>query len=294
MIQSLKLQNFQTHRDLQLSFDQITTITGPSDAGKSSIIRALIWAMTNDVAGDFTTWGETTAKAELVVDGKTVVRKKGKGVNYYSIDAKDPYDAVGRDVPRDVTDILNVGPVNFQSQLDAHFWLSETPGEVAKQLNRVVELSAIDDATSTIASEIRTTTAKKKLLEERLEAAKAKRTALRWVEEASAEYAAVTEARTRADALRDRAAKLARSIDAVTTAARDRDVAGNAVVDGREVLRAWERADELRRLAVTVRDQLAKVETAERVLTDTRAELADKKAILSQEKICPLCSQKLP
>ena len=43
-IESLSLHNFQCHEHLDIAFDpQLTTIVGPSDVGKTAILRALKW-----------------------------------------------------------------------------------------------------------------------------------------------------------------------------------------------------------------------------------------------------------
>ncbi len=50
---SLQLVNFQVHTGLIIDFSPgITTIVGPTDHGKSSILRALRWVCLNDLSGE--------------------------------------------------------------------------------------------------------------------------------------------------------------------------------------------------------------------------------------------------
>lgn len=47
----LRIQNFQAHKDTTIEFDCITTIVGPSDIGKSAVLRALKWVAKNEPKG---------------------------------------------------------------------------------------------------------------------------------------------------------------------------------------------------------------------------------------------------
>lgn len=47
----LRIQNFQAHKDTTIEFDRITTIVGPSDIGKSAVLRALKWVAKNEPNG---------------------------------------------------------------------------------------------------------------------------------------------------------------------------------------------------------------------------------------------------
>ncbi len=53
MIKSAKLINFQSHIDSLLEFHSgVNSITGQSDSGKSSILRAINWVIHNKPSGD--------------------------------------------------------------------------------------------------------------------------------------------------------------------------------------------------------------------------------------------------
>jgi putative ATP-dependent endonuclease of OLD family len=42
-IQSTRIQNFRTLKDVTIPFDSVTTFVGPNGAGKSTVLRALDW-----------------------------------------------------------------------------------------------------------------------------------------------------------------------------------------------------------------------------------------------------------
>lgn len=156
MIERMQVRNFQTHSLLRIKFDPlITTILGKTGAGKSAILRALRWVMFNKPNGtDFIKHGEESCEVKLWVDGKCITRKRGKDENLYALDGKE-FKAFGSDVPHEIQKLLNVDAINFQGQHDAPFWFSDTPGQVAKNLNAIVNLESIDEALTAFATETR-------------------------------------------------------------------------------------------------------------------------------------------
>lgn len=144
-LESIHIENFQTHKDVQVTFgDRITCITGASDRGKSAILRALIWVMTNRPTGDsFIRYGTDETRVTVCVDGHTVQRIKGKKRNIYILDDVE-FKAIKSDVPDEIASLFNVGENNIQQQFDPIFWFSSTAGEVGRNLNKIVNLDIID------------------------------------------------------------------------------------------------------------------------------------------------------
>jgi DNA repair protein SbcC/Rad50 len=165
MITALKILNFQSHANSELTFHPgVNVIVGNSDSGKSAIIRALRWAIWNRPSGDSirSWWGGATS-CKIVLDGTSVTRYKDK-VDKYTIEGKEgtktqEFKAIGIGVPEEVNRVLNVDNINLQYQLDSPFLLSKTPGEVASHFNAVAGLSKIDTATYNVNSWIREITA---------------------------------------------------------------------------------------------------------------------------------------
>ena len=145
-IKSLDIKNFQAHKELHLDLSKnIVTITGESDRGKSAILRSLIWLATNRPSGDdFIRYGANECVVKAIVDGHTIERVKGKKTNSYILDGVE-YKALKTDVPEEIAKILNIDKNNIQQQFDPIFWFSQTPGEVGKNLNQIVNLEIIDN-----------------------------------------------------------------------------------------------------------------------------------------------------
>lgn len=138
----------------------ITTITGESDKGKSAIIRALIFVLTNQPPD--TNWvrhGAKFAKVILTVDGHKVIRgwSKDRG-HYYQFDG-ETFSAVGRGpVPDKIAGFLNTSEINIQSQHDRHFLLGVSAGECGRIINRCAGLEIIDRGLSNIGQKVNAAT----------------------------------------------------------------------------------------------------------------------------------------
>lgn len=168
-LKQLNVADFQAHRNRGLCFAPgITTLVGPTDSGKSALIRALRWICLNDFSGDdFVREGAKETEVGLTLDsGEKVTRFKGKS-NLYLLDEKE-FKAFGSAVPEDIAKALGVSVLNFQGQHDSPFWFNETAGEVSRQLNSVVDLSVIDSTLSNLAAEVRTAQERVRLVDERL------------------------------------------------------------------------------------------------------------------------------
>lgn len=173
MISKVEIRNFRTHKKRDIEFGRfVTTITGGSYKGKSTIIRALRWVLMNKPSGDKVIhWDADKASVRLTVDDKKIVRKRGKSINSYKLEKK-VFVAFGNDVPPPISKLFNMSDINFQGQHDAPFWFCETAGEVSRQLNSIVNLEVIDKTLANIASFVRTANANIKLVEGRVVDAK--------------------------------------------------------------------------------------------------------------------------
>jgi exonuclease SbcC len=171
MIKSLKLFYFQGHKATELVFHAgINAICGSSDTGKSSLIRAIRWVVENRPSGEefrsnFAT--DKTTKIELETDADTIIRERGKGTNTYKLNNM-VFSAFGQEVPEEISQKLNFHDINIQYQMDSPFLLSESPGGVAKYLNKIVNLDKIDTVLQNITSKKRRNEQEIKYLQEKL------------------------------------------------------------------------------------------------------------------------------
>ena len=154
MINKLKVENIQSHKETELTFsDGVNVIVGSSNNGKSAILRALYWAIYNRPLGIDTLcshWAlddkgrqKSPMRVTVTKGAKTLVREKSKDQNMYIVDGS-ALEAIRTDVPDDVRRFFMLNETNIQKQQDAPFLVSATNGEVAKYFNNIAKLDVID------------------------------------------------------------------------------------------------------------------------------------------------------
>lgn len=296
MLEQLTIRNFQVHQKFILDLSHsVVTIVGPSDRGKSAVLRALRWCLLNKPQGEaFIREGQDHVYVWLKVDGREVLRERGPGLNGYSLDGHR-YQAFGSDVPPEIASLLNVSELCFARQHNPPFWLSLSPGQVSRELNAVVDLDVIDSALSHVAAEVRSARSEVEVSEKRLAQAKGERDRLGWVKEASESLASLS---TLEGLIRETRLESSRTSDLLKEgegAALEGDrlscaVLGGflAVEKGEEALARAGEAENLRSLL----DGLAEGEEercrVEKSLAETREKL---EVLLAGMKVCPLCGK---
>jgi exonuclease SbcC len=154
MLESLKIKRFQSHVKSQLNFSSgVNCIIGPTDSGKSAIIRALKWIITNKPSGDDFINGNDCFVSVKVQEGDEIARMKGKTINEYHLN-DSIFRAFGTETPDEIKHVLNFSDFNFQSQLDSPFLLTESSGAVAAFFNKIAKLDKIDTGLSNAQKEI--------------------------------------------------------------------------------------------------------------------------------------------
>lgn len=165
-IQTVRIQGFQSHADTTLQFTEgVNAITGPTDNGKSAVLRALQWWAWNKAPeGEWMRKGCTVASVEVTMsDGTVVVRERNNGRNKYVVRelGAEPVALVdfGRKPPREVLKAHGMRLVEFEkdagmalniaTQLEAPFFLASPPysGTMrAKMLSKLAGVEVIDRA----------------------------------------------------------------------------------------------------------------------------------------------------
>ena len=292
MLEKLQLDNFQTHERLRIVFDpHVTTIVGRSDVGKSAIIRALAWLMTNRPSGaGFVRHRQGTAAVRLVIDGRKAQRIRGKDENSYVIDDKE-LKSFGTDVPEEIARLFNIADINFQGQLDPVFWLRDAPGQVSKNLNTIVDLDIIDITIGMLNTKLRKDNI---LLEEAVSREKTAKEELKRLQFVPAMMVVVNELKQLENTLaqkRHQQAALATLAASLQTQARAAQVATAAALAGKIAVTAGTVAQ----LARSNSDKLDSL-LEDIKLADDKAWYLEQKAIrLKQELItktggiCPIC-----
>jgi len=192
----IRIQNFQAHKDLILDLDApITTIVGPSDSGKSAIVRALRWFVLNKPSGtSFIKEGTKGCKISIKTNNKILSKVRTNYKNQYILKVNNDeqvFEAFGNDIPDPINQEINMGPLNFQFQHDAPFWFSETAGEVSRQLNQIVNLSIIDSTLKSISSSVRKSKSIFELRTQEEEQAKEKYNEYMWVQDCALDFDSV-------------------------------------------------------------------------------------------------------
>ena len=177
MLKNIHLTNFESHKDSFIEFSPgITVFVGSTNAGKSSILRAIRWVSDNDPLGDeiindeedeavvSTEWGLKGSKDSIFIK-----RLRNGSDNEYHLTGYDTFTAFGASPPEQVLDIINFSEVNVQPQFSPYFLVFETPGSIAKFIKSVTGLSDIDKVSENIASKIRSVNATIKAEKESLE-----------------------------------------------------------------------------------------------------------------------------
>lgn len=285
MLSSLSLKNFQKWENLTVRFSHsVTVLVGPTDSGKSSVLRALYWLCFNRPLGNsFLRSGEDVCRVSAKIDGRRLKRSRDGTSNSYSLDGKS-FQALGREVPEEIMTLLNLTPDNFQRQHDPHFWLSLSSGDLAKELNRIVNLDRMDRVNHTLSSWARTHKVSVSVSENRLEQARAKKDSLAWVTQADKElciledrYTGILEKTSRIDRIRsliEEGGKVKETRQNVLRSILD---AGNVLSLGEGLTKKQERVNVLNKLiqelrgACRDREKLAKeTQKAERELGKVR------------------------
>lgn len=173
-IRKLIIENFQSHVKTTITpapDGQLTVITGPSDAGKTVVLRALRWLLFNEPQGtDFIRVGASFARVTVELEsGHTVMRERTRATNRYKIvapgsDGPQVFEGFGNSVPLEVQEITGVRPVkigdlelnlNLAEQLAGPFLGSSiSAGARAKVLGKLAGTEEIDYAAKQLGTDL--------------------------------------------------------------------------------------------------------------------------------------------
>ncbi|MGE5473188.1 MAG: AAA family ATPase [Ignavibacteriales bacterium] len=162
-ITKVKIENFQSHEISELEFvNGLNVIVGPSDQGKSAVIRAIKWVLFNEPRGsEFIRNGTNMARVELGFNnGYSIIRERSSSKNRYSIINPDGevkvYEGFGNDIPDEVKAVHGITKVlidsdssvclNIGEQLESAFLISETGSTKAKAIGRLTGVHVLDNA----------------------------------------------------------------------------------------------------------------------------------------------------
>jgi exonuclease SbcC len=178
IFKTLHIQNFQSHVDTVINFQNgLNIIVGPSDAGKSAIIRALRKLIRDDPAGkDFINHRATECTITLTFEKNnidyTIIRKITTSKNLYYLNDHE-FGGFGREIPQEIQNVLEMFLIDLENcdQIDLHFVdqhdapfmvAKGSAGTRSKLLGRIGGLHILDRAISSVNRDTRTINAQLK------------------------------------------------------------------------------------------------------------------------------------
>lgn len=183
-IEYIEIENFQSHSHTKLEFDEgVNVIIGPSDSGKTAVIRAMKWIFFNEPSGtDIIKKGESAAKVIIKLDsGFKIIRGRGKSKNYYEIIAENGetqrFEGFGLNVPQEVIDITGINKIdlgnmkmslNIAEQLESPFLITDSPSIKANALGKLAGVDIIDKALGNLSKDIYEINSDKKSIEKEI------------------------------------------------------------------------------------------------------------------------------
>jgi len=182
MLTEIHLTNFQAHRDRRLTFGtNVNLITGKTNAGKSSVFRAIRWLVEHKPITGLQTFDEPHTEVTIASERGEVTRFKHPSEGYGYRVAGQTFVACATKQPSEVQATLGLSEINLQGQHDAPFLLTLSPGQMAKELNRIVDLSIIDKANAMAASNATRTKGELSAMETIAEKQKAELDQIAWI-----------------------------------------------------------------------------------------------------------------
>ncbi|MGD0621872.1 MAG: AAA family ATPase, partial [Thermacetogeniaceae bacterium] len=174
ILKRLVVENFQSHEHSEVIFGPgLNVIVGPSDFGKSALVRALRWLFYNEPRGAnfISVWARTCRVTVELDDGAKIARLRstaGKKENQYILQRPGESEQVYvdlREIPLEIIRALDVRKVqvdehnsvelNFGAQLDGPFLLAENGAVRAKVIGQLGGVHILDWAQKSTATDLR-------------------------------------------------------------------------------------------------------------------------------------------
>jgi len=159
-MERIEIKGFQSHKNSVLEFNKgFNILLGASDSGKTAIHRAIRWVVNNEPLGDgYVNNSLKKCSVTIHTEYGYVNRYKGGNENSYTVclNGQEPkyFQGFGTKVPDEVT-LLGMNKarfgddfvwLNYASQLDAPYLLSETSGQAARILGKLAGTEDLDAA----------------------------------------------------------------------------------------------------------------------------------------------------
>lgn len=159
MFTDLAVEGYQSLKSVQLKLGLFTVITGPTGSGKSSLIRAAQLAAFNARGTSYVR--KDSAQAVVALGNQeqgwaVSITRGARGKDAYRVSrliagfmdepVVDTFTKLGGKVPEEVTQLLRLSELNFAGQFDRPYLLADSPGEVARALGQLTNVTLIFQA----------------------------------------------------------------------------------------------------------------------------------------------------
>lgn len=179
-ITSVEMTDFRTHKHLALSFvDGVNALIGPSNTGKTNVMRAIRWCLTNQPNGtDVIRFGAKEAVVTVhLSNGYSIERRRGRtsSNNFYRLhkdgEKVGEYTGFGQKVPSEIAkahgmSLNRESSMNFHDQLETAFLVASSPSERANYIGNLEELAKVDRAATGLNEELRDRSKESKRIEQ--------------------------------------------------------------------------------------------------------------------------------
>lgn len=163
-INKIDLINFQSHKFTSLDFDDgLNVIVGPSDNGKTAILRAIRWVLFNEPQGmGMLRNNEDFVSVRLYFNNDySVERKRSKKENLYIIYNEktgevQEFNSLRTGLPPEVSNVMKIKKItldksndinfNIQFQHDGPFMFSYTATQKSALIGKMYNLDVVDKA----------------------------------------------------------------------------------------------------------------------------------------------------
>lgn len=172
MIRKVTLKNFESHESSEIDFTEgLNLITGQSNQGKSSIVRAIALVVANRFTKESVRTGAEFCTVRIDTEKGFVQAERGENMNHWIVGTaswQKEYRNIGTAVPPEVPEILGMaervrGEIkelpNIMFQLEKHYMLSEIDGKkttsnmIARMMDDAIGIGGLEELIKDIASD---------------------------------------------------------------------------------------------------------------------------------------------
>lgn len=146
-LERITLKDFQSLANVDVELGQFTAIIGPSNTGKSALVRAIRAMAYNAPAPGLVREGKSKFIAKAKFSNAAILTlTKGKSVSEFDIDGRTWAKSGSTSVPAEVAQLWQIADFAITSQHDAPFLLAEPASAVAKTLGELTNAAMLMEA----------------------------------------------------------------------------------------------------------------------------------------------------